>query len=68
VQGEVALLDVRILVQVVDAVGVEQAAAALDAVDFVALLEQELGEVGAVLARNAGDEGDFLFFGHGYSS
>ena len=30
--------------------------AALDAVDFVALAEQELGEVGAVLAGDAGDQ------------
>ena len=52
---------VRILVQVVDAVGVEQRGAALDAVDFVALAQQEFGEVGAVLAGDAGDEG---FFGH----
>ena len=34
--------------------------AALDAVDFVALLEQQLGEVGAVLAGDAGDECDLL--------
>jgi hypothetical protein len=47
---------VRILVEVVDAVGVEQRAAALDAVHLVALVEQELGEVGAVLAGDAGDE------------
>jgi len=46
---------------VVDAVGVEEGSAALDAVDFVALAEQKFGEVGAVLAGYAGDEG---FFGH----
>jgi len=40
----------------VDAVGVEERGAALDAVDLVALLEQELGEVRAVLAGDAGDE------------
>jgi hypothetical protein len=39
VQGEGPVVDVRVLVQVVDAVGVEQAAAALDAVHFVALLQ-----------------------------
>jgi glutaminyl-peptide cyclotransferase len=41
---------------VVDAVGVEGAGAADDAVDLVALGQQELGEVGAVLAGDAGDE------------
>ena len=47
---------VRVVVEMVDAVGVEQAGAALDAVHHVALLEQELGQVGAVLPGDAGDE------------
>jgi hypothetical protein len=38
--------------------GVEQRRPALDAVDFIALLEQELGQVAAVLAGDAGDAGD----------
>jgi hypothetical protein len=46
---------VRVAVQVVDAVGVEERRAALDAVHLVALVEQELGEIGAVLAGDAGD-------------
>ena len=33
--------------------------AALDAVHLIALLQQELGQVGAVLAGDAGDECDF---------
>ena len=52
------VLLVRILVEVVDAVGVEERRAALDAVHLVALVEQELGEVGAVLAGDAGDQCD----------
>ena len=32
------------------------AAAADDAVDLISFLQQELGQVGAVLARDAGDE------------
>ena len=44
-----------VLVQVVDAVGVEQAGAALDAMHDVAFLQQERGQVGAVLAGDAGD-------------
>ena len=55
VQVEALVVDVRVLVEVVDAVGVEQRGAALDAVNLVALLEQELGEIGAVLAGDAGD-------------
>jgi hypothetical protein len=60
VQDEFSVLLVRILVEMVDAVGVEQRGAALDAVHVVALVEQELGEVGAVLAGDAGDECDFF--------
>ena len=59
VQDEVAVLHVRVLVEMVDAVGVEERGAALDAVDDVALLQQELGEIGAILAGDAGDQGDF---------
>ena len=40
----------------VDAVGIEEGRAAFDAVDDVALVQQELCELGAVLASNAGDE------------
>jgi len=60
VQDEFAAGLVRVLVEVVDAVGVEQRTAALDAVDFVAFVEQEFSQIGAVLAGNAGDEGFFL--------
>ena len=56
VQDEARGLLVRILVQVIDAVGVEERGAALDAVHLVALVEQELGEIGAVLAGDAGDQ------------
>ena len=55
VQNERAALFMRILVQVVDAVGIEQRSAALDAVHLVAFFQQQFGEIGAVLAGNAGD-------------
>lgn len=48
-----------VLVKVVDAIGVEGGGATDDAVDFVAVLEEEFGEVGAVLAGDAGDESAF---------
>jgi len=44
VQHAALVLDVRVFVDVVDALGVEERGAALDAVDFVAFFEQELGE------------------------
>ncbi len=63
VQDEILVLDVRVLVQVVDAVGVEERGTALDAVNDIALLEQEFGKVGAVLAGDAGNE---CGFGHDF--
>ena len=45
----------------VDAGGVEGRGPALDAVDLIALGEQQLGQIGAVLA---GDAGDQCHFGH----
>ncbi|MCY1302789.1 hypothetical protein D9M70_524700 [compost metagenome] len=59
-QDEVLVVDVRILIDVVHALSVERGGAALDAVDFVALFQQEFCEVGAVLAGDAGDQGFFL--------
>jgi len=61
VQDEASVGGVRILVEVIDALGVELRGAALDAVDGVALFQQEFGQVGAVLAGGAGDE---CGFGH----
>ena len=45
--------------EVVDALGVEGGAPPDHAMDGVALLEQLLSEVGAVLSGDAGDEGGF---------
>ena len=64
VQLEALVVDMRVLVQMVHAVGVEQAGAALDAVHRVALLQQQFRQVGAVLAGDAGDECSF----HGWIS
>jgi hypothetical protein len=43
-------------VEVLDAARVEGGGTADDAVHLIALAEEEFGEIGAVLARNAGDE------------
>ena len=56
VEDEVGVVDVGIFIQMVDAVGIEERGAALDAVDRVALLQQELREIGAVLPGDPGDE------------
>ena len=60
VQHEVAVIDMRILIEMVDPVGVEQAAAALEAMHLVALAQQQLGQIGAVLPAHTGDERNFL--------
>ena len=64
VQLEPSLGDMGILINVVDALGVERGGAPLDAVDNVAFFEQEFGEVGAILTGDAGDEGDFGLIGN----
>ena len=58
--AEVDLMGV--LVEVIDAIGVEAAGAALDAMDAIALLQQEFGEVGAVLAGDACDQSCFVYW------
>ena len=61
---EVGVINVRVLVDVVDPLGIERAGPALDAVDEVAFVKQKFGQVRAVLAGDAGDEGGFGLGGH----
>ena len=70
VQLELGVGDVGILINIVDALGVERGGAPLDAVDDIAFFQQEFGKVGAILAGDAGDEGDLpprLFLSHYFS-
>ena len=60
-QHEATSLFVRILIQVVDAIGIEQRRSTLDAVHLVAFCEQKFGEICAVLS---GDPGDQCFLAH----
>ena len=53
VQNEAAIGFVRVLVEMVDAIGVEKGSAALDAMNLVALSQQKLCQIGAVLAGDA---------------
>jgi hypothetical protein len=50
---------VRIMIEMLDAIGVERAAAADDAVNFVSLFEQEFRQIRAILAGNARDQSFF---------
>lgn len=56
VQNQPPLRVVWVLVEVIDAIGVEQGGPPLDAVHLVTLAQQELGEIGAVLAGDARDQ------------
>ena len=53
---EVAVMQAQPVPDRVDAPGIERAAAAHQAVNLVALLEQQLGEIAAILASDAGDQ------------
>jgi hypothetical protein len=66
VQDEAAIGIVRILVEMIDALRIDERGAALDAVHDVALAEQELGEVGAVLAGDAGDQATLAVISGGF--
>src|SRR5271165_3247377 len=46
----------RVLVKMVDALGIEQRGASFDAMNGVALTQQELGQIGSVLAGDTGDQ------------
>ena len=49
----------RILVKVVYPSGIEAAGPALNAVDHVAFLQEELRKIAAVLTGDTGDQGSF---------
>ena len=57
VQMEGNALLVRIMDEMVDALGVERRRTALDAMHHISLGQKEFGEIGAILAGHAGDEG-----------
>ena len=64
VQLEVGVVDMRVLIDVAHPLGVEAAGPALDALDDVALFQQKLCKIRAILASDIGNEGDF-FICHG---
>src|SRR5262249_10524482 len=68
VREQANVLLVGIVVQVLDAVGVEARGPAHDAVDLVALLEKQLGQIRAVLAGDPSDQGRFSLCVRGHRS
>ncbi len=64
--GEVGLQERHAIFDVFDSIEGFSAGASDDAVDVVVFFQEEIGEVGAVLSGDAGDEGAFLF-GVGHS-
>jgi hypothetical protein len=55
-QEQARAIHMRILVDVVDAAGVEAGGAADDAMNLIAFFQQQFGQIGTVLAGDAGDE------------
>src|SRR3546814_19087111 len=63
VQKEPGLRLVGIVVEVVDAFGVEGGGASLDTVDDIALPQQHFRQIGAVLTRDSGDQSNVFKIG-----
>jgi hypothetical protein len=55
-EDQPAVRRLRVLVQMIDTLGIEQRTAPLDAVDFVSLVEQVFAQVRTVLAGDAGNQ------------
>jgi hypothetical protein len=55
-QEELDALLMRIGIEMIDAAGIERRRAPLHAMDGIALREQQLGEIGAVLTGGAGNQ------------
>lgn len=55
-QNEFSVAEMGVLVEMIDTIGVEQRTTALDAVDLVALAEQELRQIGSILAGDPGNQ------------
>ena len=63
-QEEPNTFQMRIAIQMIDSGGVEHRGTTLDAVHYVAFVQQKLRQVSAVLTSDAGDECDLLFRSH----
>ncbi len=52
---QVSVFNMRIFIKMIDTLGIEQRASALDAMHLIALLQQQFGQVCTVLTRNTRD-------------
>ena len=59
VQRDALAGGVRVFVDVIYPLGIEQGRPALDAVHFIAFLQQKFRQIGSILTGHAGDEGFF---------
>ena len=50
----------RILIDVINTIGIKRRGATLDAMYYIAFIEQELGKVRAILPSDPSNEGDFF--------
>lgn len=57
-QNQLAIILVRVLIEMIDTLGVEERRPAFDTVHRIAFPDEEVGEVSTILAGNAGDERD----------
>ena len=55
-QAQFDTAEMEVVIEVVDAIDVEEACTSDPAVNFVSFREQELGKIGAVLPCNTGDQ------------
>src|SRR5439155_11339217 len=56
VQDEMTIFDVRILIEMIDARGIEGGRSSDDPVHLISLGKKQLRQVGAILAGNSGDK------------
>ena len=57
VEDEPLVVYVRVLIKMIYTLGIERGGAALDAVDFVAFIQQKFSQIRAILPRNASNYG-----------
>lgn len=63
-QNEIALLNRRVLIQMIDSISTEQRSPALDAMNLVALVDQEFRKIRTILTCNASDQSLFSWSVH----
>jgi len=57
---EIDVRFVRIMVQMIDAIGVDERRAPLHPVHYIIFRQEKFGEQSAVLTRDAGNQGNFF--------